>query len=256
MEDWSWAKASVIGTSHLKSNTEKQDSLKVNVTKDFFVAAVSDGAGSAKFSKLGSWLTSRILVSCITEYFESNDIPPSEEQVWDWIDRTRDTMSLFADKKKVSRRQFACTLALIAVKNNNYLSISVGDSCAVGRVNGVWGVFDWPENGEYASTTYFITDDPEPKLRFSSGHSQHDAFAVFSDGLNDIALVNSQKTAFDGFFDPMLNPVCSSEIEGYQADLSLHLNAFLESDLVCDRTDDDKTLILFGRKYLDASSDR
>jgi hypothetical protein len=43
--------------------------------------------------------------------------------------------------------------------------IHVGDGACAVRLNNArsWLVPSWPAQGEYASTTYFVTDDPKPR---------------------------------------------------------------------------------------------
>ena len=247
MGAWRWAAASAIGTSHLKKNQQKQDSFKVKEINEGFVACVSDGAGSSSHSKLGSWLLCRELSKRFNESIEETNQLPHQDLVWNWIDEIRDKFISYTQKKEIKLREFACTLVLLAVYKDKFISMSLGDSCIVGAVNDVWGVIDWPENGEYASTTYFITDQPSPRIRFFEGQCNHSLFALFSDGLNDVALVNKEQRAFEGFFDPMFKPLTSSNDCGHLSSISQHLKDFLESDFVCNRTDDDKTLILISK---------
>jgi hypothetical protein len=51
-----------------------------------------------------------------------------------------------------------------------------------------WSAVSWPEHGEYASTTLFMTDDAELRLRISRGQMRIEAAALFSDGLERLAL--------------------------------------------------------------------
>ena len=52
---WVAAYASVIGNGHIQTNTPCQDNCEhIKVNDDWGVAVVCDGAGSAKFSHIGS----------------------------------------------------------------------------------------------------------------------------------------------------------------------------------------------------------
>jgi hypothetical protein len=48
------------------------------------------------------------------------------------------------------------------------------------------------------------------------------------------------------FFEPMIRPVDQSPERGKLKQLSLALGQYLDSSAVCDRTDDDKTLVLLS----------
>jgi hypothetical protein len=124
----------------------------------------------------------------------------------------------------------------------------VGDgACAIRNANDQeWQVPSWPAHGEYASTTYFVTDEPHPNLRVSHANGTFSDIAIFSDGLERLALDFARQVAFKPFFDSMLKPL-SGLTPGRDRHLSTGLRKFLDSSLVTDRTDDDKSLIIATR---------
>ena len=126
------------------------------------------------------------------------------------------------------------------------LGLQVGDSAMVGRRDGIWDSFLWPENGEYASSTFFVTDSPEPRLNIVRRNAEYDAFALFSDGIGDLALEHLEQRPFAQFFDPMIAPIEAADTRGHLAELSAALGRYLDSPAICERTDDDKTLILLS----------
>jgi hypothetical protein len=210
------------------------------------LAVVSDGAGTAKFGAYGAWLTCRFLSVRFRGWFRAYpDLPPDEELTC-WIDELRDRISATAIRRQSTPRQFAATLAAIIVTPDEAATLHIGDSAVVGRKGTEWDVLCWPENGEYASSTYFVTDDPEPRLNITRHPSGHDAFALFSDGVGDLALSHLEQAAHPRFFDPMFRPVDAASGEGRLVDLSEKLATYLAGPSVCERTDDDKTLILIS----------
>ena len=244
---WRWAAASEIGTSHIRSGDRLQDAFTVStVGKGCVLAIVSDGAGSAKFGFSGAWLACRVLKVRFREWFSDNEALPDDDTLKDWIDEIRDRISMAADRRGTSPRQFAATLAALFVAPTEILALHIGDSAIVGRCGLEWEALCWPENGEYASTTFFITDDPSPRLNIIRQQRQHDAFAIFSDGVGDLALSVIDKRAHPGFFNPMIRPVDSADASGRLPELSRKLRSYLAGPTVCERTDDDKTLILLS----------
>ena len=137
-------------------------------------------------------------------------------------------------------------MAVIVVTPDEVVTLHIGDSAVVGRKGTEWEVLCWPESGEYASTTYFVTDDPEPRLNIIRHTPEHNAFALFSDGVGDLALSHLEQNAHPRFFDPMLRPVDAAMGRGRLIELSAKLAAYLAGPSVCERTDDDKTLILIS----------
>ncbi len=244
---WRWVSSSVIGTSHIQSGGGLQDAYAVSWIGDGSVfAIVSDGAGSAQFGAYGAWLVCRFLTVRFREWLHDNLDLPSDERLTDWIDELRDRISAIADRRGSAPRQFASTLAAIVILPDEILTLHVGDSAVVGRRGREWDVLCWPENGEYASSTYFITDDPEPHLNIARQPREHDAFALFSDGVGDLALLQLEQAAHPRFFEPMMRPVDSALGQGRLIQLSEKLGTYLAGPSVCERTDDDKTLILIS----------
>ncbi|MDV6226262.1 PP2C family serine/threonine-protein phosphatase [Nitratireductor aquimarinus] len=244
---WRWASASVIGTSHIHSGDRLQDAYSVSkLHNDSLFAVVSDGAGSAKFGAYGAWLTCRFLSVQFREWTRVYSNLPSDEELADWIDELRDRVSAIATQRESTPRQFASTLAAIIVTPDEAVTLHVGDSAIVGRKGTKWDVLCWPENGEYASSTYFVTDDPEPRLNITRQLPEYDGFALFSDGVGDLALSYFEQSAHPRFFDPMLRPVDAALGEGRLVELSGKLATYLAGPSVCERTDDDKTLVLIS----------
>jgi hypothetical protein len=130
------------------------------------------------------------------------------------------------------------------------LIAQVGDGCAVVKDAGVceWRIPLWPDHGEYASTTTFVTDDPEAKCRIARDESELVAIAALTDGLERLALDFSSQRPSGGFFDGMAKPVAASTAQGKDAPLSVMLKQYLEGQAVCARTDDDKTLVVAARR--------
>lgn len=244
---WRWASASVIGTSHIRNDDRLQDAFAVvDLGNGGIFAVVSDGAGSAKYGAYGAWLSCRYLSVRFREWVRANPDLPSDEQLADWIDELRDRISIIATRRESTPRQFAATLAAIVATPDEEVTLQIGDSAIVGRKNTEWDVLCWPENGEYASSTYFVTDDPEPRLNIIRHAREHDAFALFSDGVGDLALSHLDRAAHPRFFDPMFRPVDAASGVGRLVELSAKLATYLAGPSVCERTDDDKTLILIS----------
>src|SRR5262249_22636469 len=103
--------------------------------------------------------------------------------------------------------------------------------------------------GEYAATTFFVTDDPQPSIQFCFVDNPIQEIAVFSDGLERLVLDFSSHSAHAPFFEKMFAPL-STASTGRNRDLSRALKKFLDGPSVCDRTDDDKTLILARRMQI------
>ena len=246
---WRWATASRIGSSHVRQGSRKQDAFRVVcLNGNALCIAVSDGAGSASYGGQGASLTCHALSRHFQAWSALHQSLPSDDTVLAWIDHLRDRLALAASRRAIERRQFAATLVLLAVHHDQALILHVGDGAVVARRHGAWETVSKPENGEFASTTFFVTDDPAVRLRIHRFETHHDAFALFSDGIESLALDQSTHSASPRFFEPMMRPVDQSSDRGRLPKLCEALARYLDSQAICARTDDDKTLVLLSRQ--------
>lgn len=138
LEKWRYGFASVKGTSHETANTNCQDSsvctiLEDGQGKEILVAVISDGAGSAKVSEIGSSLVCSLFVDEIRAYLETGDEirELGREFYEDWIIRVQSEIAIRSEAMQLSKRDFACT----------FLSAVLTDEIAL-RTNWGWGYSD------------------------------------------------------------------------------------------------------------------
>jgi hypothetical protein len=257
MRQWCWIGACSTGSSHIRAGTGCQDNAAcmelVVGAENFLLAIVSDGAGSAKFSSIGSRLAVECFARCAVSHlqnFQSLDSITSD-LVRDWIDDIRNRIFRSAELRGTEPRQLAATLIGALVCSNRAIVCHVGDGACVLRRKGgdLWEVPSWPAHGEYATSTYFITDDPEPRLQFNSMEGEFSELAMFSDGIERLALDFLNKSASDRFFNPMFAPLAKLG-PGRDRGLSVSLRKYLDSPRVLERTDDDKSLLLARRVFV------
>lgn len=252
---WRWAGARSIGTSHIRTNTACQDfagaKLFMRPEGPIIAAVVSDGAGSASHAEAGSKLVCLSFLRACREFLVTKPVEELvEEDVWNWIDEIREAVNARANSIALRPRDFASTLVAVLAGAQTSIVIHIGDGAAVWKKAGSddWEVPSWPYHGEYASTTAFVTDDPQPKLSYLRIDEAIDEFALFSDGIERLVLEQTTRSAHAPFFNRMLAPLKGSNAEGSDKDLSAALKDYLDSPSVCERTDDDKSLILGVRK--------
>jgi len=251
MSNWIFAAASVRGTSHVRAGTRLQDVKRcfLQTTRagvSVFCGVVSDGAGSAKFGGEGAALVCRTFATSVQRYFAHATDLPDEETIWSWIDEARDKISTAAERRDLTPRDFAATLVFTLATAEEVIVCHIGDGAVVGREanTGEWVTLSHPENGEYASTTYFITDDQGPRARLQRLQGEFDAVAAFSDGIEGLVIDSKTGSPHPGFFQPIIRPLEASEFHGRQILLSRQLAQFLDGGRINERTDDDKTLVI------------
>lgn len=248
---WGWAIATCRGTSHLRDNSECQDTSRCIVVgrdKSILAAVVSDGAGSAKYGKQGSLLTCRTISEGARLHFSQTQSPPTDDDLWSWIDHARDRIFQSSQKLGTSPREFAATLVAVIAMPAETLVLHVGDGAAVINRENQWSVPSWPAHGEYASSTFFVTDDPTADLRITRLPYSIDGSAIFSDGIERLVLRFADQTPSASFFDKFAATVHSAGSPGSNPRLNASLKQYLDSPAINERTDDDKSLIIAVRR--------
>jgi hypothetical protein len=248
---WRLAAASSLGTSHEKLGTVCQDAhgceaLLSATGEALLVAVVADGAGSATRSGDGARLACALMLEETRALREPGDL--SRELVCDWLARFQGEIGVRAEAEGLAPRDFACTLLVAVVGEERAAFFQIGDGAMVVSDGDGYAWVFWPDNGEYENLTYFATDpQAADHLRFDTVDRAVDEIALFSDGLQRLALHYQTRTAHPPFFRSLFAAVRAADGESAES-LSGKLAAYLSSPQVNERTDDDKTLILATRR--------
>lgn len=201
-------------------------------------------------SRYGSFIVARVFSKFAERHLLNWPGEPfSRSNADELVDDIRDRIGAAASRTEAPLRDYAATLVGTIIGPTWASIVHVGDGSCVFRLRGSpsWQVASWPANGEYASTTYFVTDDPEPNIRMSHIDGEVEELAVFTDGIERLVLQFDTQTAFGPFFETMFGPLRTVTAGGRDRSLSRQLRSFLDSAALTDRTDDDKTLILARR---------
>lgn len=248
---WNVLCQSVRGTSHERDGSACQDySTAVEVplpAGPVLVLVCADGAGSAEHSQLGAQLACDALVSkVVADLVAAGSLTEvSRERAVAWARASHEAVLAGAMIRGVEPRQFACTLLFGVLGPTSAAFAQLGDGAIVVRRDGRHQHVCWPQSGEYVNTTNFISDPRfETLLDFAWYGEPIDEVALFTDGLQSLALDFAKREVHAPFFAPMFDV-----LRGHAAPETLlaPLGEFLASTAVCQRTDDDKTLVLATR---------
>ncbi len=196
---WVVAYASVIGNGHIQNNIPCQDNcahFRINDT--WSVAVVCDGAGSAKFSHIGSDFVARNTAHCLQEIIErrkwadANSIPTEEEwreEALRAIQIVMQRLVVFAREKEYTFSDLACTVLSTLYSPFGLLTVHIGDGRATYSVElNEWLALITPFRGNEANETVFITSGiwtEEGVQKFIGSNVKKGnirAFALTSDG--------------------------------------------------------------------------
>lgn len=254
---WRIAAASAIGTSHVATGLPCQDFAHCAVIDTAggptLVSVVCDGAGSAAHSEVGAWLAASTFAELVDLHFEAGGsiADLTKDQAREWVRLVADALEVRAKESGHSLRDYACTLLAAIVGTRDAAFLQVGDGAIVvshGEEDG-WSYVFWPQHGEYANTTNFVVSaNALEVVEFEVAPRRIDELAMFSDGIENLVLHQVTQTVHGRFFDQMMPPVRKAAAPGLDAKLSDGLRSYLGSPRICERTDDDKSLILASRR--------
>ncbi|MFA5331266.1 MAG: PP2C family serine/threonine-protein phosphatase [Methanoregula sp.] len=250
---WRHLAASVTGRSHLARKEPGQDYCRAGIIQisnhEFFIGLAADGAGSTVHGGIGAEIACETLYSAIIESLgKSPGISPvTKDEACDWISQARGVIGERAGKDRQPMRDYACTLLGVIARDNGAVFFQIGDGGIVINQEDSYRTVFWPDQGEYANTTFFITDEKYlDHIRFEQSSEIPKEIAVFTDGLQNLVLSFSQKSVHAGFFKPLFTALTQKPDNPFTG-LTQHLKNLLSRTDISERSDDDKTLILAVR---------
>ena len=232
---WVIVGASVKGNGHIQSNMPCQDNhMFESLDNGWGIAIVSDGAGSAAHSELGS----KIVVSRGIFHFKKL----IEKERWiakqslptdiEWFQKSyavlkdiRNDVMMVAQKNKIDVKSLSATCLVVIYSPFGLLTVHIGDGrMGYKSISGEWKSMMIPHKGEEANQTIFLVSDfwsiPNyemsgvlvPECRVIRENVK--AFALMSDGCENTAWLCSalnsntgkyedRNLPFEKFFNPL-----------------------------------------------------
>lgn len=247
MSQWRIAQARSCGTSHLAESKPCQDFCLVDFVfageePNCLLIAVADGAGSAAMSEIGSHVACsagiRHLKSCSDQL---HDLTNAEKIIRASFFEARRDVEEEATRQKVESREMATTLLLAVVTPDFAVFGQVGDGVVIYGEPGELHAAHWAEQ-EALNLTNFITGEPlDETLVVRLIREPIHRIMCSTDGLTQILLDYRAKVPHTPIAERLFS-TCSSATDPLS--LSEDLQKFLDSDVVNERTDDDKTLVI------------
>lgn len=265
--DWIGVGARCAGTSHKATGAPCQDAVGTIVDDNgVSVVVLADGAGSAKYSHYGAaYVVGRAAELAIEHFDEAFRARGSSEKFkQQLIEQLQIELARMARNGfvvtdnagngtlvKCDMRELASTLLLVAVKDNLYISVHVGDG-VIGAETSYYGqkrltVIGKPENGEFANETVFVTSNSAvTDSKISTGailerNRSIVGFIVMSDG-PEAALYEKKSNRLAPSCSKLLK--AASELD--EKDMADQLRRTLE-DVISQKTSDDCSIGILVR---------
>ncbi|MBI3910300.1 MAG: protein phosphatase 2C domain-containing protein [Armatimonadetes bacterium] len=246
-EGWQVGGACEQGTSHKKLTIPCQDAWchHIHQTGEVIIA-IADGAGSASRSRDGAQLVVRESTSLLATRL--GEPQPENDDGWrelmaEVFRHSQKALERVATHEEEPLALFATTLTCV-LSNAEWLVVcQVGDGLVVAqRPDTTLFTAVHPQRGNYANETYFLTM-PEAlnSMQIHVYREPVHAMAAMTDGLLRLAVRLPEFEPHAPFFMPLFDFVRTASGEEQKSE---QFSAFLLSDPICSRTDDDKTLVL------------
>lgn len=197
------AAAFATGRSHHRSGAPCQDFADGRRRRSVAAIALADGAGSRANSALGAKVAVTAALRLLTSSFDalSYKLSYDPDEARKLVMKTvRASLDSAAKRFECEFDSLACTLLFVAAKQTQYVAGHIGDG-AIAMVDLANGptVLSHPDNGEYANTTYFVTDrGAEDRLRLYMGSVVAGGFVLMSDGTAEVLYEKSKRTVAPG----------------------------------------------------------
>ncbi len=251
---WVVIGASVQGTSHIKVGLSCQDAHAYKaITRDVFAAVVADGLGTALHAEIGSKLAAASALAYLEEALSTET--PGDADSWiklaqDCFNAARARLEEEALHSQAALRDFATTLVMAILTPDWLVTGQIGDGAVVAALeDGSLVSISLPQNDEYVNVTYPLTmPDMLQNVKCAASLLNVKALALMSDGMQPVSIRSLDQSPHAPFFEPLFR-----QLSGVKdmPKASLNLAEFMASNTISSRTDDDKTLVLVGRRNLE-----
>jgi hypothetical protein len=268
---WKAVLRSVIGTSHEQRHIVCQDYGNYEIFDDVLIAAIADGAGSAKYADIGAQLAVNTAITHLKKLYlrwfkliedkfpavlHQTAVDPKDANLPAMIDaKIRKVFQKTLHKAIASLQKnaaengyafhdLACTLLLFIATDRWIAAMQIGDGfIVINSPESDYRLLFQPDKGEFINETTFVTSaNALSQMQFCLYPIKQKFICASTDGLERVAIVTrANSTPFVPFFQPLEKYIQETSNPEQEDEYILR---FLNSERLNARTDDDKTLFL------------
>lgn len=190
---------SLIGNKHIQRGTPCEDASISKTSNGVSVVCVADGAGGAKYThaRFGAKCAVETVANLLCKHFDAFYFENRESVSRSLLVTAihSNMADLLVEHELDGLERLSCTLLFVAVKGDLVLAGHIGDGliCRVSS-HGI-SPLTLPQNGENASSTYFVTfPNAQEYLRFfrTTTDDTH-AYVLMTDGVEDMVFDSSSQ---------------------------------------------------------------
>ncbi|SJZ81156.1 Protein phosphatase 2C [Cetobacterium ceti] len=177
---------SVRGRSHEIENSPCQDSIFYKNYKNKSFIALGDGAGSKKFSQIGSKVITAQICDILNKNFDFIYKAKVDEAKRFIINNLWTSLQKEATKKEIAISELSSTLMFIGIKGSKVIIGHIGDGMICMKKGDKIEILSKSEEREYLNMTYFVSPKNIVKLNLFKGGLEVlklvKGFFLFTDG--------------------------------------------------------------------------
>ena len=233
--------ATTVGAYHKANGYAGQDCFASKQNTRRIVAVVSDGAGSAKYGKIGA----KCVCEKICDVLLQADFKQIRQNIIHAVEAARDELIVHRLNKTKNENgliDFSATLIGAVYQDGKGVFFHIGDGAGIAlfEKSANHAIISEPENGIFDSETFFYTmDDWKDSLRFTP-FEKAASFFLMTDGVTCFALKKNEKSLEKDFVWPIHQFLRQEKNIGKA---SRALKNTLDTPKACRLSADDKTLV-------------
>ena len=242
---WKCSQCAIQGRGHVDKGIPCQDKVGIRHSKGTHVMCLSDGAGSAKLSHFGAECVVEyglnLFVSSFEDVFEISDGDKAKTVI---LETVLEGIEAKAKELSCDIKDLAATFLAVAVHEDKYIIVHVGDGVIGYLSDGIIKVASSPSNGEFSNETFFVTSsNAATAMKIFKGHINNiEGFVIMSDGTEQ-SLYNKKN-----------NSLGKAVVKLLKYNVMLNENAMANqlrqtfNDIIIQKTKDDCSIALMSRE--------